>query len=259
MSLTDDAIDRIKQMIIDGHLKPGDRLPKEQELADSLGLSRGSLREAVRALTVTRVLTTRQGDGTYVTSLSPSELIGATSFIVDFHNGTSLLDFFHVRRVLEAEAAAHAARRLTDEQLEELQHLVDEAQRLASADSVDYELMLTNDQIFHGLITEAAGNPVLAAVAESMSGATVRARTWRGLTEDDAAAGTVREHREILEALRQRDPERARLRAAVHVCSVEDWLRRNLKKLAGPGDVVSDQGTFAVPSTAEETTARVAS
>lgn len=240
MSLTDDAIERIKQMIIDGRLNPGDRLPKEQELADSLGLSRGSLREAVRALTVMKVLTTRQGDGTYVTSLSPSVLIGATSFIVDFHNGTSLLDFFHVRRILEAEAAAQAAHRLTHEQLDELQALVDEAERLASDAPVDYELMIKNDQRFHALITEAAGNPVLAAVAESMSGATVRARTWRGLTEDDAAAGTVREHREILAALRQRDSERARLRAAVHVCSVEDWLRNNLDALSSPGEGASD-------------------
>lgn len=232
MSLTDDAIESIKQMIIDGRLNPGDRLPKEQELAESLGLSRGSLREAVRALTVMRVLSTRQGDGTYVTSLSPSILIGATSFIVDLHRGTNVLDFFHVRRLLEAEAAAQAALRLSDEQLDELQDLVDQAERFASADRVDYELMLANDQRFHALITEAAGNPVLAAVAESMSGATLRARTWRGLTEDDAAIGTVREHREILAALRGRDPERARLRAAVHVCSVEDWLRNNLEHLS---------------------------
>jgi GntR family transcriptional repressor for pyruvate dehydrogenase complex len=236
MSLTDDAIESIKQMIIDGRLNPGDRLPKEQELAESLGLSRGSLREAVRALTVMRVLTTRQGDGTYVTSLSPSMLIGATSFIVDFHGGSNLLDFFHVRRVLEAEAAAIAARRLTAEQLDELSALVAEAERLASASPVDHEQMLNNDQRFHAIITEAGGNPVLAAIAESMSGATVRARTWRGLTEDDAAARTVREHGELLEALRQHDPERARLRAAVHVCSVEDWLRRNLQELEAEAD-----------------------
>lgn len=237
MSLTDDAIESIKQMIIDGRLSPGDRLPKEQELAESLGLSRGSLREAVRALTVMRVLATRQGDGTYVTSLSPSILIGATNFIVDFHGGSNLLDFFHVRRVLEAEAAAIAARRLTDEQLAELSELVVEAEQLASASRVDHERMLTNDQRFHALITEAAGNPVLAAVAESMSGATVRARTWRGLTETDAPARTVREHRALVEALRQRDPARARLRAAVHVCSVEDWLRRNLKDTEARADV----------------------
>jgi GntR family transcriptional repressor for pyruvate dehydrogenase complex len=232
MALTDDAVERIKQMIIDGRLRPGDRLPKEQELAEELGLSRGSLREAVRALTIMRVLTTRQGDGTYVTSLSPSMLISATNFIVDFQDGATLLDFLHVRRLLEAEASALAARHLTPEALDELTELVDEAEVLASADAVDHERMLANDQAFHAMIIETGGNPVLAAVAASMSGATVRARTWRGLTEDEAAERTVREHREIVEALRMRDPERARLRAAAHVCTVEDWLRANLAELS---------------------------
>ena len=241
MALTDDAIDRIKQMIIDGRLKPGDRLPKEQELAETLGLSRGSLREAVRALTVMRVLTTRQGDGTYVTSLSPSMLINATSFIVDFHNDATLLHFFHVRRVLEAEAASKAALRLTPRELTELGGLVAAAEGLASAAEVDHDEMLSNDQRFHAIITEAGGNPVLAAIAESMSGATIRARTWRGLTEDDAAVRTVREHREILEALRMQDPERARLRAAVHVCGVEDWLRTNLADRSDAAAALDDE------------------
>jgi GntR family transcriptional repressor for pyruvate dehydrogenase complex len=190
VALTDDAIEAIKQMIIDGRLRPGDRLPNQDELAETLGLSRGSLREAVRALTLMRVLTTRQGDGTYVTSLSPSMLINATSFIADFHHDANLLHFFHVRRVLEAEAAAIAALRLTPAQLQELTDLVAEAEQLASAVSVDQVQMLSNDQRFHALITDAAGNPVLAAVAESMSGETVRARTWRGLSDDDAAVRT---------------------------------------------------------------------
>ena len=250
MALTDDAIEAIKQMIIDGRLRPGDRLPNQDELAETLGLSRGSLREAVRALTVMRVLTTRQGDGTYVTSLSPSILINATSFIADFHHDDKLLHFFHVRRVLEAEAAAIAALRLTAAQLEELSALVSGAERLASAELVDQDQMLSNDQRFHALITSAAGNPVLAAIAESMSGETIRARTWRGLTEDDAAVETVREHRAILEALRVRDPERARLRAAVHVCGVEDWLRSKLsdRSAAGeprPGPAVSPAAAIA--------------
>jgi GntR family transcriptional repressor for pyruvate dehydrogenase complex len=234
VALTDDAIEAIKQMIIDGRLRPGDRLPNQDELAETLGLSKGSLREAVRALTVMRVLAPRQGDGTYVTSLSPSILINATSFIVDFHRDDNLLHFFHVRRVLEAEAAAIAALRLTAAQLEELSGLVTAAESLAAAAPVDQDQMLSNDQRFHALITNAAGNPVLAAIAESMSGETIRARTWRGLTEDDAALQTVREHRAILEALRLRDPERARLRAAVHVCGVEDWLRSSWPTIPPP-------------------------
>ena len=69
ISLTQAAIDEIKGMIVRGELRPGDRLPKESELAARLNLSRGSLREAVRGLALVRVLEVRQGDGTYVTSL----------------------------------------------------------------------------------------------------------------------------------------------------------------------------------------------
>lgn len=228
MSLTDEAVERIKQMIIAGELRPGDRLPREQELAEMLGLSRGSLREAVRALTIMRVLDTRQGDGTYVTSLSAAVLIDVMSFIVDFQRDETLLHFFHVRRVLEAEAAAAAARKIGEAELQELSLLIDQAGLLAGATVVDHEQMLSNDHQFHGLINRAGGNPVLAAVVESMSGETTRARIWRSLADENASIRTVQEHRAIYEALRDRDPDRARLRAAVHVCGVEDWLRLHL-------------------------------
>lgn len=69
MAVTDEAILRIKEMITGGQLAPGDRLPPEKELSEQLGLSRSSLREAVKALEVIRVLDVRRGDGTYVTSL----------------------------------------------------------------------------------------------------------------------------------------------------------------------------------------------
>src|SRR4051794_3095741 len=80
VSVTQEAINKIKAMIINGDLRPGARLPKESDLAEQLGLSRNSLREAVRALTLIRILETRQGDGTYVTSLEPSVLLETMSF-----------------------------------------------------------------------------------------------------------------------------------------------------------------------------------
>jgi DNA-binding FadR family transcriptional regulator len=88
MSLTEDAITKIKQMILDGRLKAGDRLPREADLADEIGISRGSLREAVRALSLVRILDVRQGDGTYVTSLEADVLMEAMAFLVDFHQGS---------------------------------------------------------------------------------------------------------------------------------------------------------------------------
>src|SRR5689334_20326844 len=101
MALTDEAIATIKEMIVAGELRPGQRLPPEKELGERLGLSRGSLREAVKSLEVIRVLDVRRGDGTYVTSLEPQLLLEALSFVVDLHQDASIVEIFEVRRVLE--------------------------------------------------------------------------------------------------------------------------------------------------------------
>src|SRR5690242_21268151 len=79
--VTEGAIDKIRERIVSGAWGPGERLPKESELAAELGLSRNSLREAVRALSQLRVLEVRQGDGTYVSSLDPDLLLESTGFI----------------------------------------------------------------------------------------------------------------------------------------------------------------------------------
>ena len=79
MSRTDRVVDSITRMILDGELAAGDRLPVEAELAEHLEVSRGSLREGVRALAVLGVLDVRQGDGTYVSSLAPERLLASTS------------------------------------------------------------------------------------------------------------------------------------------------------------------------------------
>src|SRR3989337_1565771 len=96
-------------MIRSGELRPGDRLPPEKELSESLGLSRSSLREAVKALEVIRVLDVRRGDGTYVTSLEPHLLLEAMSFVVDLHGDNSVIELLAVRRILEPAASALAA------------------------------------------------------------------------------------------------------------------------------------------------------
>src|SRR5690625_7536482 len=87
-AVTDRAIDAIKQMIIDGSLAPGDRLPPEKELAERVGVSRNSLREAVKALSVIRVLDVRQADGTYVTSRAPTLRVEALGFVLAHPQGS---------------------------------------------------------------------------------------------------------------------------------------------------------------------------
>ncbi len=223
MAVTDEAIEKIKDMIVSGALRPGDRLPKESELAAELGLSRNSLREAVRALSLIRILDVRQGDGTYVTSLDPQLLLEALSFVVDFHRDDTVLEFLAVRRILEPAATGMAALRIP---VEELDALEDGLNALGPDPSV--EELVASDLEFHRGIVQASGNSVLCSLLDGLSGPTTRARVWRGLTQEDAISRTLSEHRAILAALRDRDPEAARSWATVHVASVEQWLRSTL-------------------------------
>ena len=194
MAVTDEAIEKIKGMIVSGSLRPGDRLPKESELAADLGLSRNSLREAVRALSLIRILDVRQGDGTYVTSLDPQLLLEAMSFVVDFHRDDTVLEFLAVRRILEPAATAMAAARISEQQLDALSA---QLERLGGQPSV--EELVAADLEFHRGIVQSSGNSVLCSLLDGLSGPTTRARIWRGLTQEDAVGRTLREHRAILE------------------------------------------------------------
>jgi DNA-binding FadR family transcriptional regulator len=187
MAVTDEAIDRIKQMIVAGELRPGDRLPREADLAARLGLSRNSLREAVKALALIRVLEVRQGDGTYVTSLDPALLMETMGFVLDLHQDASVLEFFEVRRILEPAAAARAALRMPDAEITAMRALLDDLGPEPSADE-----QLASDVEFHRLLAIGSGNRTLASIIESLRQPTYRARIWRGLTQTGAVNRTPR-------------------------------------------------------------------
>jgi DNA-binding FadR family transcriptional regulator len=221
VAVTDEAIEKIKEMIVSGELGPGDRLPKEADLADRLGLSRNSLREAVRALSLIHVLDVRQGDGTYVTSLEPRLLLDAITYVVEFHRDDTVLEFLEVRRILEPAATAMAARRMSDADVEELRGIL----TLLDAHPT-VEDLVANDLEFHRRIAVGSGNSVLASLIDSLSGPTTRARIWRGLTQEGAVARTRHQHSAICDAIASREPDLARSWATIHVAGVEDWLRR---------------------------------
>jgi DNA-binding FadR family transcriptional regulator len=170
-----------------------------------------------------RVLDVRQGDGTYVTSLDPTVLLDALSFVVDFHRDDTVLQFFEVRRILEPAATALAAQRMADSDIEKLQALLDE---LGPEPTVD--ALVANDLEFHRQIAAGAGNGVLCSLIEGLSAPTSRARVWRGLTQEGAVSRTREQHQAIHDALAARQPELARSWATVHIAGVEEWLRRAL-------------------------------
>ena len=229
MPVTDEAIEKIKAMIVTGELGPGDRLPKENDLAERLGLSRNSLREAVKALSLIRVLDVRQGDGTYVTSLEPNLLLDAMSFVVDFHRDDTVLEFLEVRRILEPAATAMAAAVMTDEAITDLRKVLEDLE-----DAPTIEALVANDLEFHRRIALGSGNTVLCSLLDGLSGPTTRARIWRGLTQEGAVDKTREQHTAICDAIEARQPEVARSWATVHIAGVEQWLRRTLVE-AEPG------------------------
>src|SRR3954468_5691979 len=123
-------------MIVSGELRPGDRLPKEADLAERLGLSRNSLREAVRALSLIRILDVRQGDGTYVTSLQPEVLLDTVGFVLDLHRDDSVLSLLQVRRIPEPEDTPMAARNMTDTESDALVPLAGMADGVTDLDAL---------------------------------------------------------------------------------------------------------------------------
>lgn len=223
MSVTTEAIEKIKGMILSGELRPGDKLPRENELAERLALSRSSLREAVRALAALNVLEARQGDGTYVTSLTPDVLLEVIGFGIDLVTDPSLLEVFQVRRFLETEATAAAAISITDDELTSLRDCMAQMDR---AESV--EELVRADEEFHHIVAGATRNSVLVALLDNLSSRTVRARLWRGTMETGVVERTKQWHHAILEGLEARDPQRARAADLMHLAEGEAWLRRAL-------------------------------
>jgi GntR family transcriptional regulator, transcriptional repressor for pyruvate dehydrogenase complex len=194
MGVTDDAIDRIKDMIVSGRLRPGDRLPREADLAAHLGLSRNSLREAVRALSLMRVLDVRQGDGTYVTSLRPGLLLDVLGFVME-----------------------------VQDEITRLRALLDEVGPDSPADR-----LAANELAFHRGVAQASGNAVLCSLLENLVAPTIRGGGVRRLAAEGTWPRMDAEHRAILDALADHQPDLARAWATVHVATTEHRLREVL-------------------------------
>lgn len=233
--VTEDAIERIRELVASGAWGAGTRLPREVDLAKQLGLSRNSLREAVRALSQARVLEVRQGDGTYVSSLDPGELLEPTLSATHLLQGRTVLELFEVRRMLEPEAAALAAQRGDAEVSSALRAELD--RMIAAGDHADE--LVDADAAFHDVIAGAPGNGVLRALLRSLSTSTVRARLWHGIADRGALDQAREEHARIYQAIAARDADLARASALVHIATNENWLRRHLDPAE---DVPLDRG-----------------
>ena len=210
-SAADEVIATIKAMIIDGGLKPYQRMPSEYGLATALRVSRPTIREATRALVALNILEARHGDGTYVTSLAPELLAEPIDFLlrVDKDNLKLLTE---TREALETGIVALAAARATEDDVAMLRTTVEEYSAALSSVSRCIDL----DRRFHQQLTETARSPILAGMLSTISMLAAKSR------QTTARSAAIRrrsdtDHRGILDAIECHEPERARQEMAVHL------------------------------------------
>jgi DNA-binding FadR family transcriptional regulator len=223
-SVVDEAINRLKERIESGDLRPGSRLPPEAALAGQLRLSRLSLREAVRALVMAGVLEVRHGSGTFVTDLKPDRMVSAIGRFLELADDTDVGELFECRRVLEPGATALAATRITEPELANLAELLERMRTLC-----DPEELVREDLAFHAAIVAATGNRTLRSLADTIAQRTARARMWRALVKSDVVDWTHRQHADIYQALAAHDSLAAFMAADRHVSDVETWIKQRLE------------------------------
>jgi GntR family transcriptional repressor for pyruvate dehydrogenase complex len=221
---TEQAVAAIMNMLTSGELGPGDRLPAERDLALRLGVSRSTLREAIRGLEMMRVLQVRHGEGIFITTLDARLLLEAMGFAMQLMRDSEVLDLLEVRAILEGAAASLASARMTDEQRRTLLRRLEDLDAASTADE-----LLAADIAFHASISAGAGNVVMASLLDTFSARTYRARHLNaGLGLAEALVRSRAAHRRIYEAVASRDPEVARASASAHVANVAGWLRNVL-------------------------------
>jgi DNA-binding FadR family transcriptional regulator len=210
-----EVISTIKRMILEGKLAPLQRLPSEKDLAEALGVSRPTVREAVRGLMTLNIVESRHGDGTYVTSLEPGLLAAPIDFLLRVDEGR-LASLADARIVLESGLAEFAAARATEESLDRLRSLT--AQYADSIDDVQRCIEL--DLAFHKELAVAADSPILSSLMSTLAalGVQSRAHSAQGGRMRATAHG---DHVAITEAVAARDPAAARAAMVGHLSHVQ--------------------------------------
>lgn len=209
--LTMQVVEHVRSLIASGEVKPGDRLPPERELARKLKISRSSLRAGIGFLSAMGVLKSRHGAGTFVSS-GPPALDSSSLSVLGVLHGFLPWQMFEARLVLESSIAALAAERATDEHIAELAEEV--AEMYASL--TDPQEYLIHDVRFHRTIARAAGNPILAALMETI---TANLYEYRSKTVQNAQdlKESAEMHREIFRAIRSHNPGLARQAMEKHL------------------------------------------
>ena len=162
------VVKSIKSSIAEGKLKPGDKLPAERALAQMLGISRTSLRIALKLLAAEGLVEIKHGKGVFIAEKDNDDIIKKFSEKI-FIEDETLNDFFEIRKVLETQAAIWAVEKGTQEQIANLEDIVNSTlAELNSNKELDYGILAEHNFKFHTCLAEACGNPVLLRIMENL-------------------------------------------------------------------------------------------
>ena len=203
---SDQVVAYVRGLIESGALHAGDRLPTERELSAHLGVSRPTVRAGLRALATLGVVRSRRGSGTFITDGPPVLGSEPLSFLAALH-GFTRGEMYEVRRILEVGAAGLAADRASADHISTLADEV--AGMFATLD--DPNTFLSHDIRFHRTVGLSSGNPIVASLAEMVSGMYYEHRRATAINASDRDLREAAEaHRRIYQAIRARDAQQAR-------------------------------------------------
>jgi GntR family transcriptional repressor for pyruvate dehydrogenase complex len=213
-----DVVHYIHTQIENRSLKPGDKLPPERKLAETLGVSRNSVREAIRALSEKGVLTSRQGAGTYISSQDHDSLMRNLTATV-WEQQNRLHDIFEFRRLVEPQIAALAAVNITPQQVSSLRELIRSQEKTIQRGHSDP----WHDAQLHSLVAQASGNTVFVEIMDVLNKKFSDVRS-QGLLSPHRVRESIAGHRRILTALAKGDPHEAKQAMHDHLVEVEEII-----------------------------------
>jgi GntR family transcriptional regulator, transcriptional repressor for pyruvate dehydrogenase complex len=213
-NVSDRIVAQIEQLLRDQQLKPGDRLPPEREMAQMLGVSRPSLREAVRILQAQGRLVVKHGQGVFVATPRSEQQLRAALVQAE----VSINDLFAMREVLEVPAAGWAAERITPQRLAELQDILNELDRTFDEEPREFQRLAQLDADFHLGIAETSGNPFMRQVSHVLHDLLMSGMETT-LLIPGRREKSRREHEAIITALAQSDASATRRAARAHIRS----------------------------------------
>lgn len=226
--ISEEIVGQIKELISKGELRPGERIPSERDMANLLGVSRPSVREAIMVLEAMGLIESRQGGGTYVRSLTETSLADPLTTMVE-KDPRLLHALVEVRMGLESWAAYLAASKATEEEIASLSKLIKEMESQAGSGGWDPEV----DAQFHYTITMSTHNTIQLHVLDTIRGlfqATIEVALLEFYKREGYLESLLDQHRSIFDAIRQRNPEQARQAMITHLAFVQEKLPQILKE-----------------------------